>query len=219
MTTPAVPPAALPSRRKLAVTTALAVAGATVILVTLVLPAEYAIDPLHTGRALGLTRIAAPPTAVAEPAAPAGQALVPVQNGPIGVYSRPYQTDAVQFVLGPYDFVEYKYHLEKGATMVFSWTSSAPVLHDFHGDPADAPDAPVSFEKKDRREASGAFTAPFTGIHGWYWENPTAEPVTITLTSGGFYSSAIEFRSDHTRRPHELTPVAAPSATANKETT
>ena len=214
MNTPDLAPPELPSRRKLAVTTAMAVAGATVILVTLVLPAEYAIDPLHTGRALGLTRIAAPPTQVAEPPVPAGQALLPVQTGPVGVYPRSYQTDTVRFVLGPYDFVEYKYHLEKGATMVFSWTSSAPLLHEFHGDPAAAPDAPVSFEKKDRREASGAFVAPFTGIHGWYWENPTAEPVTIALTSAGFYSSAIEFRSDRTRHPHQLTPAVAPSATA-----
>ena len=213
MNTPVVAPA-LPSRRKLAITTALAVAGATVILLTLVLPAEYAIDPLHTGRALGLTRIAAPPPRAAEPAAPGGPGFVPVQDGPVGVYPSPYQTDAVRFVLGPYDFVEYKYHLEKGATMVFSWTSSAPVVHDFHGDPAATPDSPVSFEKRDRREASGAFAAPFTGIHGWYWENPSAESVTITLTSAGFYSSAIEFGSDRTRRPHQLTPAAASPATA-----
>jgi len=214
MNTPVLPQPALPTPRQLAVTTVLAVAAAAVILITLVLPAEYAIDPLHTGRALGLTRIAAPPRPAAEPPAPAGQALVPAQNGAVGGYPRPYQTDAVQFVLGPYDFVEYKYHLEKEATMVFSWTSSAPLLHEFHGDPAAAPDAPVSFEKKDRREASGAFVAPFTGIHGWYWENPTAEPVTIALTSAGFYSSAIEFRSDRTRHPHPLTSAAAPSAAA-----
>jgi hypothetical protein len=218
MKTPVFSQPALPSRRKLAVTTALAVAGAAIILVTLVLPAEYAIDPLHTGRALGLTRIAAPPAPVAEPSALAGEAFTPVQNGPVGMYARPYQRDTAQFVLGPYDFVEYKYHLEKGATMVFAWTSSAPVMHDFHGDPAAAPDSPVSFEKKDRREASGAFTAPFTGIHGWYWENPTAEPVTIMLTSAGFYSLAIEFRSDRTRHPHQLIPVVLPSATGNKET-
>jgi hypothetical protein len=205
---------ALPSRRKLAITTAIAVAGAAIILVTLVLPAEYAIDPLRTGRALGLTRLAAPAASVAEPVRPPGEALLPQQNGPVGVYAKPYQTDSVRFVLGPYDFVEYKYHLEKGATMVFSWASSAPVLHDFHGDPAATPESPVSFEKKDRREGSGAFVAPFTGIHGWYWENPTAEPVTVTLTSAGYYSSAIEFRSDRTRHPHQLTPAAAASAPA-----
>jgi hypothetical protein len=213
MTAPILTQPAPPSRGKLAVTTAAALAAAGVILVALVLPAEYAIDPLGTGRALGLTRIAAPP-AQAEPVARAGQPLLPVVSGPVGMYPRAYQSDAARFVLGPYDFVEYKYHLEKGATMVFSWSGSAPLLHDFHGDPAAAPDSPVSFEKQDRREASGAFVAPFTGIHGWYWENPTAEPVTITLTSAGFYSSATEFRSDRTRHAHQLTPAATPSPAA-----
>jgi hypothetical protein len=211
MNTPPVSAAtpALPSTRKLAQTTAIALVVAAIILVTLVLPAEYAIDPLGTGRILGLTRISAPPAAVKEePAAPAGtQRLTAVQNGPIGLYPAEYKTDSTQFVLGPYEFVEYKYRLEQGATMLFSWKSTAAVAHDFHGDPAATPDAPISFEKKDRREASGTFTAPFAGIHGWFWENPTGETVTVTLTTAGFYSSALEFRSDRTRHAHELTPL------------
>jgi hypothetical protein len=215
MTTPAVQVPSRPSPRTLAVTTALAALVAAIILVTIVLPAEYAIDPLGTGRALGLTRISAPPAPAAE-VAPAGPALAPVPHGPTGVYAGAYKTDSVRFVLGPYDFVEYKYHLEQGATMLFAWQGSALVIHDFHGEPAGKPDAAVSFEQKDRREAAGAFTAPFTGIHGWYWENPGAETVTITLTSAGFYSSAMEFRSDRTRHPHDLSPLAALPAQAAK---
>ena len=34
----------------------------------------------------------------------------------------------------------------------------------------------------------GSFTAPFSGIHGWYWENFGTTPVTIQLMSAGFYS-------------------------------
>jgi hypothetical protein len=202
-----------PSPRKLAITTALAAVAAAIILVTLVLPAEYGIDPIGTGRALGLTRISAPRPAAADVPEVRGEALVPVLSGPVATYTSEYKTDAVQFVLGPYDFVEYKYRLEQGAAMVFSWKATAAVIHDFHGEPAATPDAPVSFEKKDRRQANGAFTAPFTGIHGWYWENPTNAPVTITLTSAGFYASAIEFRSDRTRHPHQLNQVAAPATT------
>jgi len=202
MTTTTVP---LPTPRRLAVTTLLAAAGAAVILMAFVLPAEYAIDPLGTGRLLGLTRIAAPPAAPEEPIPP-GSALVPAQNGPIGTYPTAYRSDSTQFVLGPYDFVEYKYRLEQGATMVYAWTSTTALIHEFHGDPAATPDAPVSYDKKTRRESTGTFTAPFAGIHGWYWENPGADPVTITLHSSGFYSSATEFRSDRTRRTHEVAP-------------
>ena len=217
MTTPLAPvtPPVLPSPRQLARTTAIAAAVAIVILISIVVPAEYGRDPLGSGRLLGLTRMSAPQAGEPLPA-PAGQTLAPVQQGPIGLYPAPYETDSTQFVLGPYEFVEYKYHLEQGATMLFSWKSTAAVAHDFHGDPAAAPNAPVSYEKKDKREAAGSFTAPFTGIHGWFWENPGGETVTVTLTSAGFYSSALEFRSDRTRKTHELTPLAAPPATGAK---
>jgi len=218
MTTPPVSDAApvLPSPRKLARTTAIAVAVATAILITIVLPAEYAIDPLGTGRALGLTRMSAPSVAATTAPPVEGQPQAPTQSGPIGTYPAAYKTDATQFVLGPYEFVEYKYHLEQGATMLFSWKSTATVMHDFHGDPAASPEAPVSFEKKDRREAVGTFTAPFAGIHGWYWENPGGETVTVTLTTAGFYSSALEFRSDRTRHPHQLTPLASSTGSSPK---
>ena len=44
-------------------------------------------------------------------------------------------------------------------------------------------------------QASGTLTAPFSGIHGWYWENTTDQPVTVTLTTAGFYNLSHEFRS------------------------
>ncbi len=206
----------IPSVRTLAKTTAWALLVAVAILVTIVLPAEYNRDPLGTGRALGLTRLSAPP--VAEPVArPAGGVvLAPQQRGPAAVYPAPFKTDSTQFVLGPYEFVEYKYHLAKGATMLYSWKGSAPVIHDFHGDEDGSIDSPVSYDKKGSDQEAGEFTAPFSGIHGWYWENPGAETITITITSAGFYSSALEFRSDHTRRQHDLTSPAATSAAPAK---
>jgi hypothetical protein len=61
MTLPAeVQTAPTPTVRQLLRTTAIALVAAGFILVTIVLPSEYAIDPLGTGRWLGLTDIAAP---------------------------------------------------------------------------------------------------------------------------------------------------------------
>ena len=188
-TTASIQPPPLPSRRKLAATTAAAAAAAALVLVTLVLPAEYAIDPLHTGRALGLTRIAEPP-----PLPPSGPPTAAV-----------YRSDALTITLDPYDYVEYKYRLPKDGVMVFSWKASAPLIQDFHGAPdGGGSGSEVSVERSTRSDAAGSLTAAFPGMHGWYFENPGSTPITITLRSAGFYTEAIEFRSDRTRHPHTL---------------
>lgn len=212
-----------PSLATLAKTTAIALAVAAVLLVTMVLPAEYAVDPTGIGRRLGLTEIANPTvTVVDDTKSPAGAALIPVQNGPIAQYPTEFKLDVVEITLQPYEYVEYKYRLERGATMLYAWKATAAVLQDFHGERAGGArtDGPleVSFDKSKRGQATGSFAAPFTGIHGWYWENPGGEAVTIRLTSSGYYSAAVEIRSDRSRHPHTLrsletlSPGAEPSA-------
>ena len=208
-----------PSKRKLAVTTAIAMAVAIVLLATVVLPAEYGLDPLHTGAMLGLSALSAPPAAKAVPIPAGATEFKPAQDGPIGYYNAAYKADSAELKLGPYEYLEYKYRLEKDASMMFSWTATGAVTHDFHGDPGNGKGAEQSYDKKDRQASSGTLVAPFAGMHGWFWENSSGETVTITLNSSGFYSSAMESRSDRTRRPHELTslqPGASPSKTESK---
>lgn len=213
-----------PSLSTLARTTALALALAGAILVTTVLPAEYGIDPVGTGRWLGLTAIAAPPLDPVEMTRSKGAVLKPTANGPIGEYPGPFKLDVYEVVLQPYEYVEYKYQMEQGATMAYSWTATAPLVQDFHGDraggAADGAPAEQSFDKRDRNAADGSFTAPFAGIHGWYWENAGGAPVTVRLTTTGFYSAAVEIRSDRTRTSRTLrtietlVPVGSETGTA-----
>ena len=40
----------------------------------------------------------------------------------------------------------------------------------------------------------GSFHAPFTGIHGWFWENRGSSTITINLYSSGFYVNSTVFR-------------------------
>ncbi len=107
--------------------------------------------------------------------------------------------------------------------MQYAWTAAVPLLQDFHGERVglgrNAGPEEESFDKEVRRQATGALTAPFTGLHGWYWENPTQAPVTVRLTTSGFYGSAVEIRSDRTRHPRALRSLdtlaaGAPGATA-----
>lgn len=212
-----------PSIGTLARTTAAAAAVATVLLVTCVLPAEYGVDPTGIGHRLGLTEIASPTVKVAQPL-PSDGSLAPVRSGPMGIYPAEFKFDVFEVVLAPYEYIEYKYQMEKGAYMLYSWQATSGVIHDFHGEhtgpvATGTPEA-ESYDKQDRQKASGSLTAPFTGIHGWYWENPGGTPITIRVTSSGYYASSVEIHSDHTRRVHTLRqssalPVAPePPATA-----
>ena len=202
VTTPALSLPAPPLKR-LALASAGAVAVAIGILLVAVLPVEYGIDPLGTGRLLGLLPEDAP--AVSTTAAPAGERLTPTSMGPINYFSLPFASDRATFELGPYDYVEYKYRLEQGASITFSWQASTPVLHDLHAEPDGGEEhAEVSFDKRQLAGASGTHTAPFPGLHGWMWENPGAAPVTVTITTTGFYSSATEFRPNRRRIEHPI---------------
>lgn len=197
-------PATPPPMRTLARASAVSLAVALVVLLVAVLPAEYGLDPTGLGRALGFAALSQP-AAVESVAPPQGAELAPVQQGPFGLYPREYRVDSREFVLGPYEYVEYKYHLAEQATMLFEWVADGDVVHDFHGVPDGAPgSAEQSYDKQARRRADGSFTAPFSGIHGWFWENPGGETVRVRVTTTGFYTSAQEFRFDGTRLSRDL---------------
>ena len=68
---------------------------------------------------------------------------------------------------------------------------------EFHAEPDGAPARlrPDLREGRPTNGASGTLTAPFSGIHGWFWENTTGQEVTVTLTTAGFYNLSHEFRS------------------------
>jgi len=167
--------------------TAIALAVAVVVLFAAILPAEYGIDPLGTGRALGLTALSGTTeNAPAQAPAAASSAQSPEL--------RSYNQDEYKIELRPFEGVEYKYRLEEGASLVYSWESTAAVGFEFHGEPDGAPAKYFdSYSKGNATEAHGGFTAAKPGIHGWFWENKSPARVTVTLRSAGFYSKSIEF--------------------------
>jgi len=102
--------------------------------------------------------------------------------------------------------VEFKYRLEAGQAMVYSWTSSYWVRSEMHSEADGAPEGTAEFfevvERALRR--SGSYVAPFPGIHGWYWLNETDRPVTVTLNTAGFFEVAAEFREDVPPVAHDI---------------
>lgn len=171
------------SNAKVLVTTGVALSIAAAILATFVMPAEFNRDPLGIGKKLGLMGLSEPST----------RAIETVRKE-----LRGFHEDSVSFQLLPFEFIEYKYQAEQDGAILYSWTATGAVSYDFHGEPADGPeDAEASYSMGKTKGENGAFTAPFDGIHGWFWENRSTDTVTVTLQTAGFYTESLEFRDGH----------------------
>lgn len=170
-----------------------AVAASTLVLTLFVLPAEYGIDPTGAGAALGLTKLAGGGEK-AEPAAAAPVAAAPAVTGmptPADIAkSKPMRSDRQELTLAPHSGAEVKAHMDQGDHFIFHWQATGgQVRFDMHGEPPNAKEGEFSsyWKAKDLDSAQGAFTAPFTGTHGWYFRNRGDTPVTVVVETSGFY--------------------------------
>jgi hypothetical protein len=194
---------ALPSARQLLKMTGLAVAIAIVVLFTMVLPAEYGIDPTGIGQRLGLASLSAVPAPKAAPepvSKPAAEPAKAPDTGPtltlapgaatVWKSSRPYRSDELTLTLRPNEGAEIKASMQQGERFVFTWIAEGGgVNFDMHGEELNAPsDKFTSYWKGSNAiNGHGEFQAPFAGTHGWFWRNRGAKPVTITVKTSGFY--------------------------------
>jgi hypothetical protein len=188
------------SSRKLWLATLAAVAVAALLLVVVVLPAEYGIDPTSIGKAVGLTALR-PNASAASTEEPTDelQAIISggVINAPPGTqkpYIETFKSEQVTINLASLEEVEFKARMNEGDTLLYSWTVDLPLYVDLHGEPNNYPEAEaVRYEEADGVTAGhGRITAPFAGLHGWYWLNTNDIEVTVTLQVSGFYDSLDE---------------------------
>ena len=123
----------------------------------------------------------------------------------ISLQTAPFKQQPIEINLAPGEGMEYKYRLDKGGGMLYSWTSTAEVHWELHSQPDNAPKGYAEFFDTNKGTRShGVYNAPFPGIHGWWWENKTGGAVTIRLTTAGFYTESHEFRK---AQPVKITPI------------
>lgn len=166
-----------PSVKSLIVACLLSTLLAIIILLVAVLPAEFNIDPTGLGRKLGLTVLSQTADATIKPSA-------------ISCSDESEWKDTVIITLPPKKGLEYKFTITKDQIFDFEWnTADNTKLHfDFHGEPAgDTSGYFKSFKESTQSESNGTLTVPFTGSHGWYWENKTNQTVIIILKTRGNY--------------------------------
>ena len=183
----------LPTNRQLVKATAFALVTATVLLVTVVLPAEYAIDPTGAGRLLGYSEMGeikqqlAAEAAADEQNTAIGEVRTLAGNSDNGAEAAT-RSDVTELTLAPGEGAEVKAVMADGASLQYEWSvQDGHVNFDTH---ADAPG--ISYHGYDKgRESTGeagTLVAAFDGSHGWFWRNRSGATVTVTLKTDGSYS-------------------------------
>ncbi|MCA1584091.1 MAG: hypothetical protein LC791_04705 [Acidobacteria bacterium] len=176
----------LPSSRQLLRATLVALVVASLILVTVVLPAEYGLDPTGAGRAIGVFRPLASVTAASESL----PEMAAATSGSLLKRPAPFRSDEMTLTLKSGEGAEIKAAMRAGERFVFSWTTAGGGVDvDMHGETVNAPEGDYSSYWKDELQWSGhgAFEAPAAGNYGWFWQNLNDDPVTVTVKTSGFY--------------------------------
>lgn len=171
----------LPSKKTLNRATLIAAAVAAVLLVTVVLPAEYGVDRTGVGRLLGLTEMGRLKRVAAEEASAAPAVELPPLDYKTG------QSAELKVPLAPSEGREVKASMRAGGKMKYQWsTDNLPVHFEFHGEPRGAAKGIYSSYKiAVSKGETGDFTAPMEGTQGWYWRNDTPMPVIVTVKATG----------------------------------
>ncbi len=168
---------------------------ALVIFVVAVLPAEFNIDPTGLGKKMGLTVLSKAVDSSVKPSAiscPEADIQI-IDNDSAKSENSQTQTskwkDTVSINIPPKKGLEYKFHIRKGELFDFVWNTNGTELYfDFHGEPeGDTTGYFKSFKVSTQSQSSGTLTVPFTGKHGWYWENKSSQTVTVYLKTRGNY--------------------------------
>lgn len=218
--TPVPPKSELPSSAQLLKSTILAIGLSATVLVTVVLPSEYGIDPTGIGKVLGLKEMGEIKSQLADEAEAdrqrssglgdgSGSTATDQQTNVIGRFlasliatpayahdgqdQYDQQTDETTLTLVPGEGMELKLEMHKGDVVEFGWKTGGPVVNfNLHGE---AEGESVTYEKgRAVAGKTGRFQALFDGEHGWWWRNRTGENVTIVLRTSGRYGDIKHYR-------------------------
>jgi hypothetical protein len=194
----------LPSSAQLLRSTIVAALSAIVILVTVVLPAEYGIDPTGVGRVLGLKEMGEIKRQLSEEAArdhgadlrkePQSMFIDRIFDALVGTAHAQESTawtDKVSFDLAPGDTHELKLKMKKGDAAEFHIVvEGGRVNFDLH---AHGRGQSITYKKgRGSTGSNGQIVAAFDGEHGWFWRNRDKTVLTVTVQLRGKYSKLKE---------------------------
>lgn len=181
---------------------------AVIVLFVAVLPAEYGVDPLGTGKLFGFSKLHqgdSQPATTETSSSLNFETLkmeklgspkstpkpIEAQNPPPEVqYSE--REDTIEVRVPADKGIEYKFKSLKYGSTQYEWATDQGIVYiDFHGEvKQDNPPKDVFYESyllAYSNNMAGTLTAPFEGKHGWYFRNETNEDIVVTLRLKGQY--------------------------------
>lgn len=182
-----------------------------VVLVAAVMPAEYGVDPLGVGKALGFNKLYVDETApteipkekvvevkkypfiTMEEAGSKPEVPVPAEaNNPAPKRQFIQREDMVEVIIPAGKGIEYKIDVLKYGKVKYEWsTGDHTVFFDFHGEVKEKnPVHPVFYESYTVAYSNnmvGTFTSPFEGKHGWYFKNLGEKDIVVKIRLKGQY--------------------------------
>jgi len=176
------------------------------VLITAVLPAEFNMDPLGTGKLLGFSKLyvdnsekkAVQPIlkfnklTIKQLGSPKSIKKPIEANNPPPENQYSEREDVVKVTIPAGKGIEYKVKILKYGSVKYDWITDDGVVYlDFHGEvKQENPPKEVFYESytlANSNNMAGTFTAPFEGKHGWYFKNKNKEDIVITIKLKGQY--------------------------------
>ena len=165
-----------PSKASLFKSILFALIIAIIILITVILPAEFGIDHTGIGSMLGLDALNNPNES-------------PAVISRSGEGELEFRQDEVEVLIPANSGLEYKFFLEMHSNINYEWSSPSSLYFDMHGEPeGDTTGYFESYGASTTDGMKGSVTVPFSGSHGWYWQNDTDQDISISLKTLGNYN-------------------------------
>ena len=180
----------------------------TVVLVSAVLPAEYGIDPLGTGKLFSFSKLyqGNNQTEIIETASSLNFNKIKMEklgspqstpkpseaNNPPPEVQYSNREDSIEVIVPAKKGIEYKFKSLKYGNIKYEWTTDKGIVYiDFHGE-VKQENLPKnvfyeSYTLAYSNNMAGTLTAPFEGKHGWYFRNETNEDIVVTIRLNGQY--------------------------------
>ena len=184
----------LPTSAQLLKSTVIAIIMAIILLVMVILPAEYGTDPTGVGRLLGLKemgeiKMSLLDESYKESSQQNTTPSIEIDYTEEVMVNNTINKDVVEITIEPGQAIEIKLEMKSGSLVQYEWkTIMGGLNYNLHGDGYKGSQQFISYKKGRMVPSdSGELKAEFDGYHGWFWRNREKFSVTVSLQTSGDY--------------------------------